>query len=750
MNNKKGRRYLVWLGISLSIIVLGVLGNTLLEKDEPALGQNGITKQSSETAINKTNEEKLESTRNLVYARSSHSATTLKDGRILVVGGLGSDKKPMSKVEIYDPKTDAWTATAVCRSPRADHTATLLKNGNVLVSGGTSDVGVASTAEIFYPTTETWEYAGRMYFARQSHRATLLNDGRVLITGGKGVNKAIDAVEVYNPVTKSWGRSGSLNFPKYGHTATLLPDGNVLVAGGGEGFVRQVHGEIFYAESSTWRSLTSIMDIGRGGHTATMMNDGSILFVGGTQDSNQTSIYNISDEGWKGGSQAEEIRDNHTATMMNDGRVLVTGGGLTALSAEISDPNIQKWTSAGDMNISRRAHTATVLNNGKILVVGGQHGGEITSLVEMFDPKSDRWDSYNLEGKWTGTSVMHVPRKNHTSTLLPDGSVLITGGITRADDEGGDGPTQLLGVAERYFVGGIKKWTLAGEMSYTRTGHTASLLPDGKVLIAGGGTVEANQGGQGEKELEHLKSTETYDYKANDWFQSTSMNISRWEHTATVLSGGDVLVVGGENSNGKLSSTELFKQDTKQWVMLKDLSYPRARHIAALLSDNRVLVAGGGSKTAEIYDAQSGTWTSIGEISQNLNLSVAAGLPDGKAIMVGGYGEEGAQHLVEIYNPEFDTWNMGPKIPKPRVRASLVNLDKSSILLAGGNQYTHSWIFDINTLTWTKAAKMLTARTGQAATQLKDGEVLVSGGENRKGKMESSSEIYKLRQEESD
>ena len=743
MDNKKTRRYLVWLLIGAFIIVGGVLGNALLGNGEPMADQTLKYTQTSNGNIEKTDDVNKENTRNLVYARSSHTATTLTDGRLLVVGGLGSDRKPMSKVEIYDPKTDTWTATADCRSPRADHTATLLKTGNVLVVGGTSDVGVASTAEIFDLKSQTWEYAGRMYFARQTHRATLLNDGRVLITGGKGVNKAIDAVELYNPVTKAWTRAGSLNFPKYGHTASLLPDGNVLVAGGGEGFVRQVHGEIFYPESSTWRSLTSIMDIGRGGHTATSLNNGSILFVGGTQDSNRSSMYSISDESWTEGAVTEKIRDNHTATLMDDGRVLIAGGGVTTMSAELYDPETQTWSSAGDMNISRREHTSTVLNNGNVLIVGGQHGGQITSLVEIFDPKTDRWDAHNLEGKWTDTNIMNIPRKNHTSTLLPDGSVLVAGGITRVDE----GATQLLSQAERYLVDGIKGWTMAGKTSITRTGHTASLLADGKVLIAGGGSVDNALDEVGQKELKHLNSTEMYDYKTNTWLESSGMNVPRWEHTATVLSSGNILVVGGENTDGPLSSTELFNVENKEWVILDDLSYPRARHVAVLLSDNRVLVAGGGNTIAEIYDVQSNKWTDIGGLSQNLNLSSASALPNGKAIIVGGYGVDGAQYQVEIYNPEFDTWNMGPKIPKPRVRASFTELEKKSILLAGGNQYTHSWILDTATLTWTKGAKMLKARTGQSATQLSEGRVLVSGGENRKGEMESSSEVYVLIQE---
>ena len=744
MDNKRMRRYIVWLLIGILVIAGGVLGNAYLGNDDGAVVQTAKNTQTSNGSVEEPDGANRESARNLVYARSSHTATTLSDGKILVVGGLGSDKKPMSRVEIYDPKTDTWITTTDCRSPRADHTATLLKSGNVLVVGGTSDVGVASTAEIFDPKTKSWEYAGRMYFARQTHRATLLNDGRVLITGGKGVNKAIDAVELYNPITKAWSRAGSLNFPKYGHTATLLPDGNVLVAGGGEGFVRQVHGEIFYPESSTWRSLTSVMDVGRGGHTATLVGDGTILFVGGTQDSNQSSVYSISNEAWTIGATTEKVRDNHTATLMKDGRVLIAGGGLTTMSAELYNPEDQTWSPAGDMNISRREHTATLLNNGNILIVGGQHGGQITSLVEMFDPKTNRWDAYNLQGQWIDAGVMHIPRKNHTSTLLPDGSVLVTGGITRVDELDERGATQLLAEAERYLVDGIKSWTKAGKMSSMRTGHTASLLTNGKVLIVGGATVNSATDKQDQKELKHLHLTEMYDYKTNTWTESPPMKVARWEHTSTALPSGDILVVGGENSEGLLSSTELFDVENNEWVVLDNLSYPRARHVAVLLSSNKVLVAGGGSESAEIYDVESKQWTKIGGLSQNLNLSAASALPGGKAIIVGGYGTEGAQYQVEIYNPEFDTWNMGPKIPKPRVRASFLELDKNALLLAGGNQDTHSWIFDTSTLTWTKAAKMFTARTGQAATKISEGRILVSGGENRKGQMESSSEEYVL------
>lgn len=744
MQNKNIRRYLVWLGIGLTIILVGIIGNTFIEKEDAAIDATGSKQPGIGETIEQINKKELESVRNLVYARSSHSATTLKGGRILVVGGLGSDKKPMAKVEIYDPQTDTWMTMNDCLAPRADHTATVLKDGNVIVVGGTSDVGVASTAEIFYPKTGTWEYAGRMNFARQSHRATLLNDGRLLITGGKGVNKAIDAVELYNPITKTWSRAGSLNFPKYAHTATLLPDGNVLVAGGGEGFVRQVHGEIFYPESSTWRSLTTIMDIGRGGHTATVLNSQSILFVGGTQGSSQASIYNISEEKWIEGAQSEQIRDSHTATLMKDGRVLITGGGISTLSAEIYDPNTQLWTSAGDMNISRREHTATALKNGKVLIIGGQHGGQITSLVETFDPDTNRWDTYGLEGGWSDASIMSIPRKNHTSTLLPDGSVLITGGISRIDTIDDEGPTELLDSAERYFVGGIGKWTTAGRMLGKRTGHTASLLPDGRVLVIGGGSVKLKSGEQGLQELEYLKSTEMYDYKTASWIESPDMTSNRWEHTATVMENGDVLVVGGENAYDKLSSVELYRNDTKQWVSVEEMSVARARHVAVLLSNGRVLVSGGGSKTAEVYDMKINKWTEIGEIAENLNLSTAAALPSGKALMVGGYGEGGAQYQVQIYNPEFDTWSMAPKIPKPRVNASLIPLNKNLLLLAGGNQFTHSWIFDTKTMTWTKAAKMLTARTGQSAAQLAGGKVLISGGENRKGKMEATAEVYTL------
>ena len=116
MDNKKTRRYLVWFLIGVFIIVGGVLGNALLGNGEPMPDQTLKYTQTSNGNIEKTDGVNKESTRNLVYARSSHTATTLTDGRLLVVGGLGSDRKPMSKVEIYDPKTDTWTATVDCLS----------------------------------------------------------------------------------------------------------------------------------------------------------------------------------------------------------------------------------------------------------------------------------------------------------------------------------------------------------------------------------------------------------------------------------------------------------------------------------------------------------------------------------------------------------------------------------------------------------------------------------------------------------
>ena len=299
-----------------------------------------------------------------------------------------------------------------------------------------------------------------------------------------------------------------------------------------------------------------------------------------------------------------EDRFQDTATLLSDGKVLVAGGvhatkdpqGVLA-SAELYDPSSGSWTATGNMPTPRQFHTATLLPDGKVLVAGGTGSNNVTgsnsalASAELYDPRS---------GSWTATGNMVTPRMFQTATLLPDGMVLVAGGTADpGGDTGGGGPP--LASAELYDPNS-GSWTATGNMVTPRTDFTATLLPDGKVLVAGGlhsGVLAA--------------AAELYDPGNGSWTATASMVTPRADFTATLLPDGKVLVAGGSGSNGPLASAELYDPGSRSWTATGDMvTPPRQSHTATLLPDGKVLVAGGFATeppvlAAELYDPGNAT-----------------------------------------------------------------------------------------------------------------------------------------------
>jgi hypothetical protein len=179
----------------------------------------------------------------MTTARHSHQAIPLADGTVLVVGGKGpgSAEPHLASAEIYRPATDTWTRVPDMSVPRVEHTATLLRDGRVLVVGGASDDGddwsgmeYWSTSEIFDPAAGQWSPSGGMAVARAGHTATALGDGQVLVAGGSvRWNDVLTSAEIYDPATGQWHSRDSMSAPRYLHTATPLSNGTqILVVGG--------------------------------------------------------------------------------------------------------------------------------------------------------------------------------------------------------------------------------------------------------------------------------------------------------------------------------------------------------------------------------------------------------------------------------------------------------------------------------------------------------------------------------------
>ena len=337
-------------------------------------------------------------TGSMAAARSGGTATLLRDGKVLVVGGSGDSRGSdvsLASAELYDPGTRTWTSTGSMVSRRRGHTATLLPDGKVLVAGGDdcctgAMVGTLASAELYDPVTGTWTATGSMTVGRGGHTATLLPDGKVLVAGG-GKPFPVASAELYDPVTGTWTATGSMGMPRMGHTATLLSNGRVLVAGGQNGDASVLaSAELYDQESGTWIA-TGNMTKPRLRHTATLLSDGTVLVAGGRPDTS-SERYSPDTGTWVATGSMVAPRTLLTATLLADGDVLVTGGlpggnpgeGAALASAELYHSGPGTWTATTGMSAPRAGHTATLLRDGDVLVAGGGNRG----AAELYDPGS--------------------------------------------------------------------------------------------------------------------------------------------------------------------------------------------------------------------------------------------------------------------------------------------------------------------------------------------------------------------------
>ena len=328
-------------------------------------------------------------------------------------------------------------------------------------------------------------------------------------------------------------------------------------------------------------------------------------------------------------------RSGHTATLLLDGRVLVAGGfdGSTSVaSAELYDPASGTWTPTGSLTKGRGIHTATLLPNGQVLVAGGDNGTFSMSGAELYDPAS---------GTWTATGNLATERESHTATLLPSGQVHIAGGLTWWTD-------YIVGIhasAELYDpVSGT--WTATGSLATGRTSHTATLLPNGQELVAGGFNFASG----------YLTSAELYDPQSGTWTTTGSLATAYYVPTATLLPNGQVLVAGGDGTSGYLASAELYDPAIGAWTATASLTTARDSHTATLLPDGQVLVAGGDGTSgylasAELYDSTSGAWTAAGSLATARRDHTATLLLNGQVLVAGGYGASGYLASAELYDP---------------------------------------------------------------------------------------------------
>jgi WD40 repeat protein len=361
---------------------------------------------------------------------------------------------------------------------------------------------------------------------------------------------------------------------------------------------------------------------------------------------------------------------------------------------------------ASSMSSQRSGHTSTLLPNGKVLVAGGRSTSlPMPAAAELYDPAT---------GTWSTTGSLATPRQDHTATLLSNGKVLITGGV---------GFGGLLASAELYDPA-AGTWSAAGSIGTARIGHSATLLLNGKLLVAGG----SNGAGIA------YASVMLYDPATGTWSASASLATPRYSHTATLLPDGQVLIAGGLTTGDVLASAALYDPATGTWSPTGSMATLRSSHTATLLSTGQVLVAGGQGSGfpagAELYDPISGTWSATGSLVTARAFHTATLLPNGKLLVAAGF-DGGRLASAELYDPAAGTWSATGDLSTGTFGHAATLLPNGEVLVTGGfdgSYLSRAERYDSASGSWSATSSIATARYLHTATLLANGEVLAVGG----------------------
>jgi large repetitive protein len=519
--------------------------------------------------------------------------------------------------------------------------------------------------------------------------------------------------------------------------------------------------EIAFGPPNTWQP-TAPMDVARSGQTATALGNGDVLVAGGGTAS--AELYEPTTGHFVKTGSMSVSRTDATATMLTNGRVLVAGGyrnpnnGAELSTAELYDPDTGSWNPTGSMTVARAGQTATLLPGGDVLVAGGgcNRGGEscdsgsfLSNLksAELYDP---------VTGTWAKTGSMSDRRQFFTATLISDGDVLVSGGFSGCDDDF----CSDLSSAELYNPA-RGTWSVTGSMHAKREQFTATLLSSGEVLAAGG----LNEGGFDGNGRTYAEA-DLYDPTTGSWTETAAMSQPRFGQSATLLNNGWVLVTGGETlASGGTASTEVYEPTARIWVSTGSMSTPRTDLTTTPLSGGDVLATGGmgldgtAQATAEVYQTGDGPLVSVTPLTLGFGgqqVGTKGSIQKFKVTNNGNGDLDVNGVAVSGTDPgDFPTHTACETTPFPpggscsvsvRFAPSFTGYRSASVAVADNAPLNPQGItafgYGGGPNAWVPTGPLSVGRASDAAVLLRDGRVLVIGGQDRDHLALSSSELF--------
>jgi hypothetical protein len=782
----------------------------------------------------------------MISAREGHAATLLNDGTVLITGGDLPPTGSLVTAEIYNPTSNTFTAvSAAMTRPRIFHDSVLLNGGEVLLSGGENDSGSTSvalnTAELYNPTTQTFTATtGNMTSVREHQTATLLNDGTVLEDGGTDGTNVFNTAEIYT-TSQLTGLASIAVSP----AAPSVPLGSqqLLVATGTfNGGSTQVLSSVLWSSSSTNVTTVSadasdngyVTTVAQGTATITATAAGisgstnltvpapvlvSITLspqtlampLGTTQQFDAVGTYSdgstqdlTSTATWTSSSASATVNTAGLATAAavgsstiqassgsQSGSATVTVGSpalvslvLTPSTATVAFGASQQYqvigtyTDGSSQNLTSSvgwfavpATTASVSNGG--LVVGLGQGNAVitaasgtiasTAALTVQAPVTTNPNLVSIVVTPSPTSIPIGGSQQLIATgFYSDGSTqdlttsvtwfssstavasITSSGLTAGIATGNSTITASSGSISGTAAVSVEAATAS--LNTSRYQHSATLLNDGTVLVAGG--INCSSVGS----CSYLSSSEIYNPNSESFTNTGSLATARTA-PAVLLGNGKVLIAGGYSCDASgncasLQSAEIYNPASGTFSTVGNMTVARSGHTATLLGNGKVLIAAGETcssatscttlSAAEVYDPVAGTFTATGSLNAARFNASAILLTSGQVLIAGGFDGTNYPAVAELYNPLAGTFSTTGSLNTARENATATLFDNAVVLIAGGStcaspgcptatteEYDTNGYFYYTTY---PTGNMTVARFDQTATLLTNGQVLLAGG----------------------